>query len=351
MFAISVMVFGQPKTDFAKTRHDFGKFNEGGGTQTFSFEFVNTGNSPLVISNVVSSCGCTAPDWTKSPIEPGKKGFVKATYDPMGRPGKFVKTVTVYSNAKPEVVVLVIEGEVEPREKTIEEIYRWPIGGLRFENNHLAFTNVNKGEKKIRVMPLINASKVPVKLEFDNLPPYLTIISRPETIKPGEKAVIEATLNTDNEFLKQQWGNHVEMARLKINGEVQTNEFLYVSANLLEDFSKLTKEEAANPPVISMETKEFDFGKVGQNKSVDIEFFFTNTGKRDLIIRHVKPTCGCTAMMPTKDIIKPGERGSVKAQYSSGMSKGPQYKNIFIYTNDPRNPEVMLMIKGEVTEN
>ena len=79
-----------------------------------------------------------------------------------------------------------------------------------------------------------------------------------------------------------------------------------------------------------------------------MEFKFTNEGKSDLIIRHVKSGCGCTALMPTENVIKPGAKSSIKAKFNSGGYKGQIYKNIFVYTNDPKNSEVMLMIKGEV---
>ncbi len=127
---------------------------------------MNTGNEPLVIQNIVASCGCTTPEWTKNPIPPKGSGKITAIYDPTNRPGQFNKTLSVYTNSKPEVMVLVIKGEVVPHEKTVEELFTFPVGPVRFESNHLAFTNVKKNEKKIRVMPLINTSSAPVKAYF-----------------------------------------------------------------------------------------------------------------------------------------------------------------------------------------
>jgi hypothetical protein len=89
----------------------------------------------------------------------------------INRPGAFNKTLTVYSNATPPTIVLTIKGEVTPREKTVEELFTFPVGNVRFESNHLAFTNVKKTEKKSKSMLLINTSKTPVKVEFDGLPP------------------------------------------------------------------------------------------------------------------------------------------------------------------------------------
>jgi len=79
---------------FNKTDHDFGKFKEEDGKVSHEFVFTNTGSEPIIINRVTASCGCTATSWTKEPIVPGGKGYVKAEYNPRNRPGRFNKTVT-----------------------------------------------------------------------------------------------------------------------------------------------------------------------------------------------------------------------------------------------------------------
>jgi hypothetical protein len=110
--AFATVSFAQGVLKFKSEKHDFGKVEQG-KPATFSFEFVNTGNQPVVISNAQASCGCTTPDWTKDPILPGKTGFVKATYN-AAAVGPFNKTVTVYSNAETPTLVLNLTGEVAP---------------------------------------------------------------------------------------------------------------------------------------------------------------------------------------------------------------------------------------------
>ena len=111
----SLLSFSQKASiKFEKMSHDFEKIAEAGGNASFIFTFTNIGKSPLVISNVQASCGCTTPTWTKEPIEPNKKGSITVSYNPQGRPGVFNKSITVYSNAAEEQVVLMITGEVIP---------------------------------------------------------------------------------------------------------------------------------------------------------------------------------------------------------------------------------------------
>ncbi|MBM3423974.1 MAG: DUF1573 domain-containing protein [Bacteroidetes bacterium] len=102
-----------PKISFNKEVHDYGTIKYDGDPNC-AFEFTNTGDEPLIISNCKGSCGCTVPEWPKEPIAPGAKGVIKVKYDTK-RPGPISKSVTISSNAinEPEKVVK-IKGEVGP---------------------------------------------------------------------------------------------------------------------------------------------------------------------------------------------------------------------------------------------
>jgi hypothetical protein len=337
------------KMQVSDTEHNFGTFKEEAGKQTFDFIVTNTGTEPLIIQNVQPSCGCTTPEWTKQPIPVGGKGKITAIYDPANRPGAFNKTLSVYANTKPEVVVLVIKGEVIPHEKTVEELYTFQVGAIRFESNHMAFTNVKKNEKKMRVMQLINTSKEPVKVEFDALPAHLTLKSNPETLKPGQKGIVEGTYDATK---NGGWGNVSDMVKLKLNGILQENLYYYVSANLVEDFSSLTKEQLDNAPVFKVESTTVDLGKIKGATQNEVVFNFKNEGKSDLLIRFIRSTCGCTAVQqgPQGIGIKPGESSTIKAVFNSGSYSGKVTKAIYVYTNDPKNSELVLMLTADVEQ-
>jgi hypothetical protein len=95
---------------FTADNHAFGTVQEG-PTADYEFQFKNTGKEPIVIQRVQASCGCTTPSYSKEPIAPGRTGTVKASYNTLGRPGEFTKTLTVVSNAGTKV--LTITGTVE----------------------------------------------------------------------------------------------------------------------------------------------------------------------------------------------------------------------------------------------
>jgi hypothetical protein len=356
-FVFSFLIFGiavnaqlaTTKMQLSATEHNFGTFKEEAGRQTFDFIVTNTGTEPLVIQNVVASCGCTTPEWTRQPIPAGAKGKVTAIYDPKDRPGQFNKTLSVYTNTKPEVVTLSIKGEVIPHEKTVDELFTFAVGAIRFESNHMPFTNVKKNEKKMRVMQLINTSTEPVKVEFDGLPQHLSLVCNPETLKPGQKGMVEGTYDATK---NAGWGNVSDMVKVKLNGVVQENLYYYVSANLVEDFSSLTKEQIDNAPVFKVESTTVDLGKIKGATQNEVQFKFKNEGKSDLLIRFIRSTCGCTAVQQGQQGvgIKPGESSTIKAVFNSGTYSGKVTKAIYVYTNDPKNSELVLMLTADVEQ-
>jgi len=102
------------KIKFKTETVDYGEIAKGSdGVRVF--EFTNTGNAPLVISKVSSSCGCTIPKKPEDPILPGKTGEIQVKYD-TNRVGPIAKAITVISNAATPTVVLKIKGKILPVE-------------------------------------------------------------------------------------------------------------------------------------------------------------------------------------------------------------------------------------------
>ena len=99
-----------PQIKFDKLTHDYGTIQQGGNGDC-EFKFKNVGKEPLILSNVVASCGCTTPSWPKEPIMPGKSSVIKVHYDTQ-RLGTISKTITVMSNASNDNVKLSIAGNI-----------------------------------------------------------------------------------------------------------------------------------------------------------------------------------------------------------------------------------------------
>lgn len=121
---LSLSVFAQQKQviEFVEQEYDFGTVKEEDGKVSHVFEFVNVSQTPITITNVRASCGCTTPNWSRQPVMPGESGVVTATYSASGRPGRFNKSITVTANDGTQdfQIVLYIKGNVTPRAQQVE---------------------------------------------------------------------------------------------------------------------------------------------------------------------------------------------------------------------------------------
>ncbi len=102
-----------PVMKFDVSEINFGNHREGEILDTV-FRFTNTGEAPLIISKVKTSCGCTVPEWPKKPVQPGEKGIIKVRFDTHHKRGHQVKTITIHSNEKQLTRVLKIVADIEP---------------------------------------------------------------------------------------------------------------------------------------------------------------------------------------------------------------------------------------------
>lgn len=117
LIAIAVFLFAgfatqaqTAKIEFKSEVIDYGEI-ERGSDGIRVFEFTNTGDAPLVITDVTSSCGCTIPERPEEPIPAGESAEIKVQYDTK-RVGPIRRTIMVYSNAEEPVTKLTIKGRV-----------------------------------------------------------------------------------------------------------------------------------------------------------------------------------------------------------------------------------------------
>ena len=107
-----------PKIEFKEETINYGEVEKGKDDGIRIFEFTNTGDAPLIITNAKSSCGCTVPEWSKVPLAPNSIGHIKVKYNM--NPGPISKTITIESSAvnKPNgMVPLRIKGTVIVKEE------------------------------------------------------------------------------------------------------------------------------------------------------------------------------------------------------------------------------------------
>ena len=102
-----------PVITFDKSEHDFGEIEAKTNVET-TFSYTNTGDAPLVITDIKSSCGCTVPqDWSKEPLAPGESGSFTVKFNGSGK-NKVSKTVTVTANTEKGKETVKITAFVKP---------------------------------------------------------------------------------------------------------------------------------------------------------------------------------------------------------------------------------------------
>mgnify|MGYP000913825105 CR=1 FL=1 len=99
---------------FESTTHDYGTVVQA-SDGSCQFVFKNKGKAPIILNDVKASCGCTIPEWTRTPVAPGEKGSIKVTYN-TNNVGAFTKTITIQSNAINNPVILIIKGTVTAKQ-------------------------------------------------------------------------------------------------------------------------------------------------------------------------------------------------------------------------------------------
>ena len=121
---ISAATFAQDAPDtstsgpiiaFAEETFDFGDIQQGDKVEHV-FEFENTGNEPLIITNVQTTCGCTAPEWPRDPVAPGQSGKIKVVFNSAGKMGRQNKVITIVSNAASPMNRVSITTNVLPKQ-------------------------------------------------------------------------------------------------------------------------------------------------------------------------------------------------------------------------------------------
>lgn len=99
------------KVEFEESAFDFGQVKEGAQVK-HTFVLKNTGDAPVILSKVTASCGCTQPEFSKSPVLPGATSEVHVTFNSEGQVGKQQKIITIQSNASNGLTTVQLKGEV-----------------------------------------------------------------------------------------------------------------------------------------------------------------------------------------------------------------------------------------------
>lgn len=115
IFLSSKLIFAQPEIKFDEKTKKFEK-TKAGEILKFDYSFTNTGDHPLIISEVKVTCGCTKPEFPQEPVKPGETGIIKVSFDTKGKIGYQDRILEVISNAKNSPEKIRFKGVVDNKE-------------------------------------------------------------------------------------------------------------------------------------------------------------------------------------------------------------------------------------------
>ena len=338
----------KPTLSLTEVMYDFGTIGENDGFAEHIFNFKNTGDAPLRISRITTTCGCTQPEWTTDPVQPGGEGIIIITFNPKGRLGNFNKTATVYTNEENGVTrhKLTLLGNVI--EKPMENpfiVYTDTIGGIGIERTNLMYRPLSSTAPNFEVMNIKNYNTKTAYLSWENVPEHISIKS-PDSLKADWPGEIHVTIDKTKTIEKR--GRITDILKWTIkdyDGNILGSDFITATVNYLDDFSKLSPLQSVSAPSLEIKNPIIDFGEtksgfLGMGGSSSKQFTLTNKGKSDLILHSVTGEDSRVYLPDLKGkTIKAGESLAVNVTVKVKELETENINtDIYVVCNDPKAP-------------
>ena len=305
---------------------------------TAEFVMKNEGNKPLVIHNMLKSCGCTEVEYPKKSIAAGESFVVKAVYDAK-QMGTFNKQVCLYTNAADEPFILSMRGRVVSNVVDFAGPYNEMLGEIKSDVQEVEFDDVNRGDRPVQRIHIFNPTDQMMEPVVMHLPNYLQAqVSRHSavvTLVLDSKKLRDLGLKQTSIYLGERPGD-------KIAPEKE----IVVSSVLLPAFDNMTAAKKALAPKAELSTTNLDLGSFGNRKKLKGEVLITNKGKSKLEIRSMQMFTMGLQVQLKKSKIEPGETVKMKVTVVKPDLKKSRAKNprILMITNDPDNAKVVVKI-------
>ena len=331
---------------------DFGDVLLSDGALHCAFPFKNVGDRPLTIHNVISSCGCTTPEWPSGEIAPGDGDVIRATFTNDEGPFPFDKTLTVYFSHLRRPVVLRLRGVSHSRNTSLRERFPEHVGALGLRVREVSLGYVEQGRPKSDRVSVANLSDAPLQVAFTGETPGLSLAVSPNPIPPRSTATLFYSL--DPRSMKTElWGRQPFRARFRLDGKERSETFT-VRAFLRDDFSGWSAEALAEAPKAEPRQSYYEFGEVKAGTRIDARYQIRNTGRSDLVIRAIEFESGEGATGAARVesrcpiTVRPGATATIRVSLETAGLGGEVLDVLTLVTNAPAKPLVNLFLTGNV---
>ena len=311
---------------------------------TAEFVLKNDGRKPLVINNVLKSCGCTEVDYPKTGIAAGESFVIKAVYDAK-QMGSFTKQVCLYTNAGEEPFILSMRGRVVGSVVDFAGSYDEMLGAIKSDAQEVEFDDVNRGDRPVQRIHIFNPTDEVMEPVVMHLPDYLHAFVSPSKVAPHHSAEISFVL--DSKKLRDLGLNQTSVYLGERPGDkIAPEKEIVVSAVLLPGFDNMTPAKKALAPKMEMSTTELNLGSFNGKKKLKGEILITNKGKSELDIRSMQMFTMGLQVNLKKSKILPGETVKMKVTAVAADLKKSRVRHprILMITNDPDHAKVVVKI-------
>ena len=347
LLSVSIGLSAQRSIRWVNSDYDFGAFKEDSGHVTCQFKGVNVCDEPISIVSARATCGCTTPEYSHKSFASGDTITITVSYDPEGRPGRFMKKVYLKNSNDDDQDELKIRGVVIGSEETLKSRYPIDCGKLRMQQEVVAIGELPRGKAKAGFVNVYNQTTDSVVPQLTNVPSDIKTSITPAKVAPGEQASLAFHFDA---FYCEKWGivnDSVVLVTDVADGKEVT---IDVTANVVPNFAKMTPGERMNAPVVAFEPERVDMGVVSrQGQPITREFKVKNKGKDELKIYRVYSLDDGVSVKLDKSKIKGGRTTKVVVTITPSQLKGELLNaTIKFVVNDPSNPQPVMRVVGEL---
>ncbi|MDE6207914.1 MAG: DUF1573 domain-containing protein [Muribaculaceae bacterium] len=323
--------------EWLELSHNFGAFDENDGPVSHIFRYVNTGSSPITILAARASCGCTSPEYSRTPVAPGDTGTIRVIYDPAGRPGRFSKYVGITFAGIEGMDKLTVSGTVVGSPRSVAGQFPIEAGPvLRLNRPSIMFGQLKKGAVRMVSINAYNGSTDTIRPTVDDAPAHIDVTIAPEVVPPAEQFSVICYFKSGRSDLYGLVADTVTVMGQPIP----------TVAVVEEDFSRLTPKELAKAPEIFLADSSLDFGTLG-SEAVTRTVELRNIGRSKLLVRRVYTADDGIAVSIDHTDLKPGKTATATVTVHPEQLPGALLNaRLNIISNDPAHPVTTIRLVG-----
>ena len=303
---------GKTVLRFDTTTWNFGNIQEVEGKVSHTFHFTNIHTSPVVIEEVISTCGCAIPVYSKQPVKPGHTGTITVTFDPKGRTNFFSKSIRVVSNSGQSVNTLWVKGTINTMNR-IEDEYPYSLSSDILADR--------------------------MTLSYDLLQHNGRSISMPSSLQGRSCATIKITASP----LKGFYGTFKDKIIISANSVHSSP--IQIFGTVIDDMRKVS---TATAPRMKCSQSYFNFGNISLKKHIQRKVKVTNEGANPLIIRKIECPEFVSTNIRGEKVLKQNECLEVLFELNVSSSNHLLDAKVKLITNDAHQPVHTVIFEGEM---